>query len=357
MNADTMVKKLLGKLKYETKGSVYKKGEPAYFEGEHLFEYNADHHEFWERLPKHNKRVSEINAIVQKHKSDTRNRFSFGDLFDVYNSALGHTGRSVVRLYGGFNGRHDPHKWSNYLLSVADFIKDLEERFGHAWMIEWHNNCSDCHAVNIAFEDETKGTIERAKEDWNNRIAHGEKTSAIFDLGYAEDIKVLEAIYKAHVPYFSLVSDRCFLMNVRTKQFFCLGEFDTDKAYEIRTMPQEVWGEKRKTPFGRFMVAERWLDESKVFYNTKLGDDKHHFFDSLMSALYQFAKACDGGYAIKVGTEITVCSACNIVWDGKKWVSRYREEGHDFIEHANHEFGWFKKHNPELYNEIVEYIG
>jgi len=327
--------KLLSKVVFEKDGNVYKKPQPAYFEAEALLSYNADHSEFWEVVHSHNKRYSEIAQMVERHKKDSRNRLDFGGLLDVHNSDLTHAGRSIVTVYGGFNGRSVDNKWSNYLASISDLIKDMEDRYGHAWLIELRSNCSDVHYAEIAFEDDKKKTIERAMKDWNDRLKGENDISVIFDLGYTETTADLRQIVSRYQNGFSRFNERCFQWNKRGRHFMFLDN-KCEEPIPVCHLAEEVWGKGRKTELGRFAISERILDEKKTFVNSKVGDKKmYHYFNSFTQAMMEYAKLCSlgaEGDTVRVGTHVVRLNGGSYVWDGEKWIDYTREETADMKE-------------------------
>ena len=356
-NYEEMARKLMSRIEYKTNGSIYKKGAIR-FEGEAYLEYNADHSEFWEKINRHERRCSEVAQIIAKYRKDERNPLHFGDLYEVHSTDLEHEGRSIVCVYGGFNGRADPHKWSNYLEAVADLIRDMEERYGHAWLISWRNNCSDCHAVYIAFEDEKKGTTERAMNDWNNRLKSGEKMRVIFDMGYSTKFANLKEIHDKHAKYLDRISDKCFKWNIRGEHFFSVGEMSEEKAVtSLYCWAESVWGKERTTEFGRFAVKERSIINEKCFAEKHLGDKENHFFDSFTSAMLEFAEETKKGKPIRIGTWVTWPSGNNIVWDGKKWVDYYHEREFDPVKWLCRELPWICGKSKKAYDAVVEYVG
>ena len=239
-------------------------------------------------------------------------------------------------------------------------------------MVEWRSNCSDCHSVNIAFEDDEEGTIEKAAKDFNDRLGKDGGMRAIIDLGYANDISVMNEISERTKKATDMIPTRCFLGNIHAMRFFCLDSFNAKKSLPLCCSPQQVWGKKKTTPLGRFKIRERWLEEANTFdiknpitVNVEMyempqpigGKREYVIFDSIVEALYELARETDAGCPVKTGTKLCVRNCCTIVWDGEKWIDFYREEEYDFVKHAEYYHSWLCKKHRDFVEKVIEYIG
>ena len=64
--------------------------------------------------------------------------------------------RSILVVYGGFNGRPMKNKVSKYVSGMLNVIRKMEAKFGHVWLVSYKSNCSDCHTIEIAFDPSTR---------------------------------------------------------------------------------------------------------------------------------------------------------------------------------------------------------
>lgn len=120
------------------------------------FEFQTRYSEWW-KLMREGKLKDELQALVKSCRDEKRNPVSFGGLWDVYDrKRKDYMGRSILVVYGGFNGRPMKNKASKYMSVVLNVIRKMEAKFGHVWLVSYKANCSDCHTAEIAFEPSTR---------------------------------------------------------------------------------------------------------------------------------------------------------------------------------------------------------
>lgn len=120
------------------------------------FKFQTRYSEWW-KLMRGGKLRDELQKLVKSCRDEKRNTVSFGGLWDVYDSKRkDYRGRSILVVYGGFNGRPMKNKASKYMSVVLNVIRKMEAKFGHVWLVSYKANCSDCHTFEIAFEPSTR---------------------------------------------------------------------------------------------------------------------------------------------------------------------------------------------------------